>query len=165
MATQSIPIVSCLSSKNASFTFVPQPSVPDTNVRLLHILKALHGERTGKSAKSAKHLRAHGSLYILFHQVLQTCILPRYPHRNSCNPSYFPPICLSVVYPTQHGRLFAKSSVPVPSNSDIPLPAVWHPSPAPALLILWNILLIFAKLHHLMLPVSLLQVILHLHRR
>ena len=32
IATQSIPIVSCLSIRNASFNFVPTPSVPDTKV-------------------------------------------------------------------------------------------------------------------------------------
>ena len=32
IATQSCPMVSCLSSKKANFSFVPTPSVPDTKI-------------------------------------------------------------------------------------------------------------------------------------
>ena len=35
---------------------------------LFHILKALHGEGSGKSAQSAKYFGPHGLLHIFFHQ-------------------------------------------------------------------------------------------------
>ena len=39
IATQSIPTVSCLSIRNASFSFVPTPSVPETRVGFSIFLK------------------------------------------------------------------------------------------------------------------------------
>ena len=67
MATQSMPTVSCLSRINASFSFVPTPSVPETSVGFFHVFEFFHGKCTGKSADIGQYFTSHGLLDVLFH--------------------------------------------------------------------------------------------------
>lgn len=106
------------------------------------------------------------------HQCLQIHKIRRFPY-HILNATR----CHTVADPSPESLLYSKASresekcrhrktpaaASVFNSSYSQLPAVWHPLPRPVLLILQNIVLIFAKLHHLMLQEFLLQVILHLH--
>ena len=94
IATQSIPTVSCLSIKNASFSFVPTPSVPDTSVNGFSLVRKIFSldksDKTAKETLGAYHAKLGGTLGEVLLAPTKIYVREAYRHAGCRGPQQHP---------------------------------------------------------------------------